>query len=314
VKVFHGFVSEKTMNKLTSGCIVLFLVLIVVSAKAQPYNVMYDDMGRSFPAINGKLIKDSGGCKNSFGKYAWCAAGKALTKYSWDYILWDEWKPLVVTFNGIVTERHGSYVGKYGLIDKTGKIIQENEFDLLWDSDKRNIIVFKGKATYWKAEKGLWGYLDQEGKVQIPVSLEYNRVDFFCGDYAKVFNGVFDSINQKDIGKYGFIDTLGNEVVSCILSTAKYDYVGRISEGLITVGVNSESNEGFQEMKFGLVDFSGKIIIPTIYDGITGFKNGICHVSSRELCGCSGMYINRKGKRIYPTRDELDKYYELLGY
>lgn len=90
-------------------------------------------------------------------------------------------------------------------------------------------------------------------------------------------------------GKWGFIDKLGKEIISC-----KYDEVNHFQFGVCVV----ESNE-----KSGIIDKYGKSIIPIKYDWIDGFSFSNDSLSRASLNGRQGI-LNVEGKVVIPFEYE----------
>lgn len=89
-------------------------------------------------------------------------------------------------------------------------------------------------------------------------------------------------------GKYGFINEKGEEVVPC-----KYDFITKFyNNGLAQVKLNG---------KCGLINEKGKEVIPCKYDDIGGFYES--DLSRVELAGKYG-FINEKGKEVIPCKYE----------
>ncbi len=104
--------------------------------------------------------------------------------------------------------------GKYGLVDKGGKIIVPFIYEyigpFMW-----NIALVKSE--------GKFGLIDVEGKLVIPI--KYNKIESFIDGVARV----------ELYGKFGFIDNTGKEVIP-----AKFDYVGYFSNNIVRVKLNGK--------------------------------------------------------------------------
>lgn len=133
---------------------------------------------------------------------------------------------------------------KYGVIDKTGKVIVEPSFD--------NIYSFsEGFAAV--NQNGKWGYIDKTGAFIIKPQFEW----------ALAFKDGMAQVMQN--GKYGYIDKTGKVCVEC-----KYSYAGKnFNEGLAAVQENG---------KWGFIDKTGNYIISPQYQYANPFSEGVAAV------------------------------------
>jgi hypothetical protein len=107
------------------------------------------------------------------------------------------------------------------------------------------------------------------------VPLKYDYVLNFSDGLAKV------GIGDREVGyKYGFIDTMGNEIIPLI-----YDNIWEFTEDLLLVQYNGKS---------GFIDKTGMTVIPFIYDGAMSFSEGLAAVSLDRKWG----FIDTTGKEI----------------
>ena len=175
---------------------------------------------------------------------------------------------------------------------------------------------------------GKYGYIDRAGKEVIPC--QYDDADRFNIGLAAV---------SKD-GKYGYIDRMGKEVIpfkyfhACrfsdnglavvsehddiytkVITSGHVCFSHRIS-GLIDrtgkeivpckyfdiedfiEGLAIVGGKGEYGYKYGLIDETGKEIVPCQYDGIYPFKEGLARVYKNGKYG----YIDRTGKEIVPCQ------------
>lgn len=148
---------------------------------------------------------------------------------------------------------------KYGVIDKSDKKIIPIKYDDISDYSEG---LFKVKL------KNKFGFIDTSNKIVVPV--KYDQASFFTNGMAYIKLG----------NKYGYVDAQGNLAVPII-----YDEAFTFSDGLGIVKLNG---------KYGFVDKSGKIVIPIVYDDAGTFKNGKAQV---KLNG-EVFYIDKSGKRL----------------
>jgi hypothetical protein len=95
--------------------------------------------------------------------------------------------------------------GKWGFIDRTGKVVVSPRFKHAGDFRERRASVQVGDK---------FGFVDETGKVVIPP--QFDRVEDFAGGLARVQVGV----------KWGFVDPSGKIAVS-----PRFTAAGKFSEG-----------------------------------------------------------------------------------
>jgi len=184
--------------------------------------------------------------------------------------------------------------GKLGFVDITGKVVipptynygmyEEYYFcnDLAvvstggFDSPGFSVIDRTGNPAFdFKYDYGrLTGY--SEGMLAVGVGGDWG----FGGSYylARSYNG----------GKYGFIDTDGNEIIAPI-----YDYVDDFHEGIAVV---------CKDGKLGAIDKEGNVVVPIIYANVS-------HSSEGLLCVCNDDgkwgYVDHTGKVVIDFKFDL---------
>ena len=257
---------------------------------------------RIFPSDDFSLfavdLKNTSGVIDRSGKFT-----VPLGKY--DYIMYPLNSELILASNN----------GKFGIIDKSGKVI--------------NPFVYSEIGTFWNgiayAIKGSkFGVINVSGKIVVPFQydagevlingasymIQRDKITIFdktgkviasAGKYDGVidvarihFSGTYHSGNidggnliyVERGGKFGAIDTTGKEIIS-----PKYDSIEGIAGNLIYVQRGG---------KIGAIDITGQEIVPLIYTGIREIMNGLAVVIDNDKC----TVINQSGKAILP----LDKY------
>ena len=101
---------------------------------------------------------------------------------------------------------------------------------------------------------------------------------FWEFDYAGNFNEGF-AVVLKD-GKWGYINTKGEQIVEC-----KFDEVRDFNEGFASVK---------KDGKWGYINTKGEQIIECKFDDFRDFNEGFAAVKKDGKCG----YINTKGEQI----------------
>ncbi|HBS87175.1 MAG: hypothetical protein A2W91_03070 [Bacteroidetes bacterium GWF2_38_335] len=229
----------------------------------------------------------------------------------------------------------------YGLVDFSGKIILPFEYQGIYPMENQTVQIIKNNIN---------GVCDLNGNILLPVqfssisgfapeiyvaSTESNEsYDNPSGKYAfynsqgKMINGViYDYIDFpssglamfRRSGKYGFINEKLQEI-----NYGKYDwmplgyYSERVGKGFRLV-YKGEMDEQFSKGKFGLVDSTGKEIVPCKYNAIlpfeeTGFARVFIGTVNAENVPLKGKYglINDKGVQVVPNKyDQI--YFENKG-
>ena len=136
--------------------------------------------------------------------------------------------------------------GKYGYIDKTGKVAIPFEYD-------KGLPFSEGLAAVSK--NGKVGFIDTSGEVVIPFDYDYQ-------DHAYRFNEGL-AVVSKD-GKWGFIDKSGEVVIPFA-----FDLAHNFNDGLAMVA---------KDNKLGYIDKTGKLMVYGIYDTTGSFCEGLAIV------------------------------------
>ncbi|MBR2526442.1 WG repeat-containing protein [bacterium] len=202
---------------------------------------------------------------------------------------------------------------KYGIIDKTGKVLVDFKYDYIFDDEKKSglyqvkigdntgYIDIKGNVAVPVKFKRIgmfsenlapatinnldWGYINKKGETVIP--FKYTKASPFKNGYAVVC---------KD-DKCGVIDKTGKVVVDI-----KYEHVNNE----LTMGLFAVKSNG----KYGFVDTNGKTVVPFKYWSINAynlFSNGLAAVAiSPNHWG----FIDNNGKTVIPLKYSDVRYFE----
>jgi len=155
--------------------------------------------------------------------------------------------------------------GKYGFLDKNGKVVVDYQFDKImpYQQDRAKVII-----------NDLYGFVDKEGNIVIEV--KYESASNFYKGRTKVF---------KD-NQVAYLDKDGN------LIHGWYDYLGNIQDNLALV---------VKDQKYAYInDYTGKPITDW-YDYIEAFYQGKAMVGNDDKY----FYIDKKGKFIDDAPDLL---------
>ena len=167
--------------------------------------------------------------------------------------------------------------GKYGFMDKTGKIVIPTIY-------RQAIDFHEGLAAVKKDEK--YGYIDKEGNVVLP--FRFDDADYFMGGYARVHEGP-DSVADSGQDYNYLIDKMGIPI-----QEDSYNIEGNYSDGLIRV-------RSIDTDKYGFANAKGQIVIPFLYDSAFDFKEGVARVSKNG----KDEFIDKSGRTVLPFRDKV---------
>jgi len=219
--------------------------------------------------------------------------------------------------------------GKYGFIDKTGKIIIRCTFNYAEDfhegyavgkmgeKDKYGYINKKGlwaiQPQYTQANKfydGIaivtieggkkYSFIDKTGKITGSTDLDLSTSSLFSS-YSLSFSGGYVEFKQND--KRGLIDKTGK-----IIAPAIYDDINPFYDGLAAVckGGTKTSTWGIDIWTdgWGFVDVTGKMVIPNNYETVSSFSNSVAPVKENGLWGLMNKTGNWIVKPTYKERPE----------
>jgi hypothetical protein len=164
--------------------------------------------------------------------------------------------------------------GKFGYIDKTGKVIVTPRFFIAQDFSEGLAAIRVEESPESK-----FGYIDRTGKIVIPA--RFNQGGPFSEGLAAVETSARVVGNHVVDIAWRFIDKTGTLKIS-----DKYNFVGRFSEGLARVANRLGVSVGY-------VDHDGKMVIPAVYTQVWDFSEGLAAVCSE---GC--FYIDRTGTPV----------------
>lgn len=221
----------------------------------------------------------------------------------------------IVTKNGLV-----------GAIDKTGKLIVPCEYKMMSS--------FSEGIAEVQTTTGKIGFVDSKGKVV--VAPKYSILNLLGG--VKCINGMLPVRNET--GKNGYIDKTGKLVVPFMyeeaynfsdgLGKVKTTYNGKVSylnnkgeiaipakyddgtiftDGLAFVNLGARAKSiysGLEGGKWGVIDKTGKEVIPVQYDRIEETKNGLVIITNGKYPNEKKGLFDKNGKNILPA-----EYYDI---
>lgn len=170
-------------------------------------------------------------------------------------------------------ENDNNYVPKVGFVNEKGDLVIDCKYvhngwiPLTFSSQINNFseglaaveqFFPDGNGDYYYAI----GYIDKNGKTVIP----------FNYSFATAFSEGIAAVSEEDFYETPtiyFIDKKGNKI-----SDRKYYLTQRFHEGMCAVKTDSTSGWGF-------VDKTGKLIVPSVYEKVNDFKNGVASVMDK---------------------------------
>ena len=188
--------------------------------------------------------------------------------------------------------------GKFGFIDKTGRVVVEPKFDYTSIAFRDGAMIV-GEMKYGRMK---YGYVDKNGKTIILP--RYDEATYFSEGLASVRISdkwsVIDksgaTVSKLNLGRpvtfteglapvkfnglYGFVNKDANIVIE-----PKFELASLFSEGLAAVKSGG---------KWGFIDKSGKFAIEPRFNEVNHFKEGRAVVRVGELWGV----IDKSGKFI----------------
>jgi hypothetical protein len=218
--------------------------------------------------------------------------------------------------------------GKYGYIDRNGKIVISAQFEQARDFSE-------GLATVKIGDK--YGCIDANGKIVIPARFDY--INEFKNGLAEI---TLDRLEKGKIDKTGKIVTapsspkptplgddnrdpnLARDVLTLIERDGKYGYEDGSRKIVIPARFDFAANLFVEDMawvkvkdRIGYINKQGKTIASPQFDyrggdGTGNFDNGLARVCSNRKCG----YIDKTGKIVIPLKfdDAAQKFRDGLAW
>lgn len=207
---------------------------------------------------------------------------------------------------------------RYGMINKFGKLVIPCEYPYEYSYLDDEVKMGEGLIVLYNSDKGLYGYFDVNGNCVLP--FQYEKAEPFSEGLAAV-----KTPKDSSTESWRFIDKQGNTVIPPIEGLDD-KRIGEFHDGVVAIGsrvkhamylIDKEGNEvlppkpyrcyGYTEGFFivrneesvqgnrlyGLMDKTGKLIVPTEYVNIAHFSDGLAVAVNRD--GKVG-YIDLKGK------------------
>lgn len=193
-----------------------------------------------------------------------------------------------------------------GFLDKEGKVVIPFKY--------KHVSSFKEDRAKF-VQDGKIGFIDKQGKEIIKA--KYDEAGHFYNACAWV---------KKD-GKWGYIDKMGNEIFPLVNTMLPGEAAVNFKEGFVLMRKGfklaffnrkakaltefiyddaSDFEQGLARVSirglWGMIDTTGKIIIPIQYNSVNNIEEGLIRVKDRRQTG----FYNRQGKIVLPALYELD--------
>jgi len=169
-----------------------------------------------------------------------------------------------------------SVAGQKGFINKQGKFVVNPKF---WFAG--SFIEGLAPVSIGRSDPTFTGYIDHKG-VLTPVPMENSLVFDFSEGLAKA--------ESKDNKKWGFLNKKGEFVIA-----PEYGVALNFSDGLASVQVGKFDLE---HGKWGAIDKNGKMVIAPEFDYIGSFSDGLASVMFGIGFNGKWGFINKEGKLL----------------
>jgi len=186
--------------------------------------------------------------------------------------------------------------GKWGFIDKTGKLVIEPQFERV-DCFKEGLAKVHGESDT--------GYINRDGKFVIRGEFE-SQTNFGDGLAAVSSGSAGIVMSGEQDGEYDsslpfrFIDTSGKMVIP-----AQFNSVTIFSEGMAAVGLGHIQNT---QDRWGFINKQGKLVIEPQFNAASRFSQGLAAVQTghynklgfgyKSWLADKWGYINKNGKMV----------------
>lgn len=164
--------------------------------------------------------------------------------------------------------------GKFGYIDKTGKVVIAPQFFVAQDFAE-GLAAVRVEET----RESKYGYVDRTG--HIVIEPRFNQAGPFSEGLAAVETSARVVGNQVVDIAWGFIDRAG-----VLKIPDKYNFAGNFSEGFARVAIKLGVSVGY-------IDHDGKMTIPARFEQAWDFSEGLAPVCSDDC-----FYIDRTGSKV----------------
>ena len=196
---------------------------------------------------------------------------------------------------------------KIGFVNREGVVVVKPEYTMYYGEFYNECDLVKVAIDY------TYGYIRSGGKVETHQKSLYGLLNIngelvLNAEYSEIVPAIGDSLLftvRKNNGQYGVLDARGIEIVPF----GNYGYIDGFDKGLARV----KTKNGIMGMgyKWGIIDNTGKEVLPAQYDAIWNFY-GKNRDTTRVGKGDSWSYINlnsllhKDGEIIQDKHDDND--------
>ena len=148
-----------------------------------------------------------------------------------------------------------------------------------------------GLATFYDRLERTWKIIDMNGN-ETKINGDYSKIECFSEGKA--------AVKSSKTGLWGYINTSGEEIISCRFTTADYFIDGFAS-------VKNESP------LYAYINERGEEITPYKYNSACYFSEGFAIVKIFKGSDTLNAFINEKGETIYETNDNIFSFSSGVG-
>jgi hypothetical protein len=195
------------------------------------------------------------------------------------------------TFDKLLPVKVG---GKYGFIDRAGKMVVNPQFDEASRFQAELSRVCLGRCDYSsKKDESKYGYIDESGRIVI--SPQFDRAESFFEGLAAICVGGC-GYDDAESHKWGFINKQGTIVIQPQFGKTLFFHDGL---GAVCVGPCSGYGDTF-EGKWGYIDQTGKFVINPQFEDAEYFRGGVARVTIGKGNQKKQGYVTDKGTFVWP--------------
>jgi hypothetical protein len=181
---------------------------------------------------------------------------------------------------------------KYGFINPKGETVIPPRFEARidpgWPYAGGNVHLSRfSEGLAGVRDGGLYGYINKQGNLVIPPKFA------LAGDFSE---GLASAVEND---KVGFIDKQGRWVISPRFAEPQHSIYKPFGDGLAPVAVLTG-----QELRWGYIDKTGRMVIPSIFANAFPFKDGVAmvYVFNPFGRGLVIRYIDTTGRFLWEPK------------
>ncbi len=219
-------------------------------------------------------------------------------------------------------------LGTIGFLPASAETYTEDELSINWlEKDYTLVGTFHSGLAIVRYD-GKEGYINIEGKEVIPCI--YDKVTSFGKNYATVYKDgqtiLIDKVgNEKNVGDYDQISNVGGNLFCAINNREGHEATLLDINGNIIIGPGKYSDFWYATgdiiyafvkpeksfvAKYGLITSKGEELLPSKYDFMSSFKEGLIAVGTYEGEKIKYGYADKNGKFVISPQF----YYEGISF